>query len=272
MIPSAKSRWFTAWFAAQAHGRLRRTFGSLWLAGREHLEGALRRGPVLVVSNHSAWWDPLIVLVLTHRVTPADSYAMMDADNLRRRPFFAKIGAFGVDRSSRRDGAEAMRYARGLLDRPGRLVWIFPQGEERPLHERPLRFFGGAARIAVRAPEVTVVPVALSYGFGSTESPSVHVAVGPPLPREANAVHARTLQVEAVEAQLARIDQERSQPGAEGFEPIVLERPGWLGGVAERVLAALCRPFVPGLDPSVSPVAGALTVPREAPREARRES
>lgn len=247
MIPSAKSRWFTAWFERQAHRRLRATFGALHLGGRERLEHALTRGPVLVVSNHCAWWDPLVALVLTHRWVPADAHALMDAANLRRLPFFAKVGAFGVDRGSRRDGAEATRHAVSLLDRPGRLVWVFPQGQERPLHERPLRFWGGAASIAQRVPGVAVVPVGLAYVFGAAAAPSVLVAVGEPLVPEPTAARARRAQVEAVEAQLARVERELSQPGTQGFETLVLQRPHWREGVAERLLAALARPFVPGL-------------------------
>ena len=40
------------------------------------------------------------------------------------------------------DGASAMRYAARLLDRPRRLVWIFPQGAERPVTLRPLGRMG----------------------------------------------------------------------------------------------------------------------------------
>ena len=73
MIPEAKSRWFTAWFERQAHQRLCASFGALHLAGRERLSQALAQGPVLVVSNHCAWWDPLVALVLTRRHVPADT-------------------------------------------------------------------------------------------------------------------------------------------------------------------------------------------------------
>jgi 1-acyl-sn-glycerol-3-phosphate acyltransferase len=248
VIPSAKSRWFVAWFERQAWQRLRASVGALHLAGREHLEHALARGPVLVVSNHCAWWDPLVALVLTHRFVPADAYALMDAANLRQRPFFAKVGAFGVDRGSRRDGAAATRHAVGLLDRPGRLVWVFPQGEERPQHERPLRFFGGAASVARRVPGLSVVPVGLAYAFGATAAPSVLVAVGEPVAAEPTAAGAVRAQVHAVQAQLARIEHELARPGTQGFESHLLQRPRWLERVAERALAVLTRPLVPGLD------------------------
>jgi 1-acyl-sn-glycerol-3-phosphate acyltransferase len=247
VIPSAKSRWFVAWFERQAHRRLRASFGALHIAGRETLAQALERGPVLIVSNHSAWWDPLVALVLARRLVTADAYAMMDADNLRRLPFFAKAGGFGVDRSSRCDGAAATRHAAELLDRPRRLVWIFAQGEERPLHERPLRFLGGAAHVARRVPSATVLPVALAYAFGGSAMPSVFVAVGPEVIGERTTARARQAQVEAVEAQLARVEREQSQPGMHGFETHRLQPPRWLEGVAERALAVLVRPFVPGL-------------------------
>lgn len=252
MIPSAKSRWFTAWFTRQAHARLRATFGAIRLAGRDRLERALASGPVLVISNHTAWWDPLLALVLAQRVVSgADGYAMMDAANLRRLPFFAKVGAFGVDRDSRHDGAEATRHAVALLDRPGRLVWIFPQGQERPLHERPLRFLGGAAAVARRVSAATVLPVGLAYAFGAEAAPSAFVAVGDPVRTRGAAAADRQAQVEAVEQQLARIEREQSRPGSEAFEVIELQRPGWLGRLAERALAALTRPFVPGLAPAL---------------------
>ncbi len=247
MIPSAKSRWVTAWFERAAHRRLRASFGALHLAGGERLAHALARGPVLVVSNHCAWWDPLVALVLTRRLVPADAFALMDADNLRRLPFFAKVGAFGVDRGSRRDGAEATRYAADLLDRPGRLVWVFAQGQERPQHERPLRFMGGAASVAQRVPGLAVVPVGLAYAFGAGPAPAVLVAVGEPLAVGLTGARARQAQQAAVEAQLARVERELSQPGTQGFETHALARRPWHERVAERLLATLARPFVPGL-------------------------
>ena len=271
MIPHAKHRWFTAWFERQAHRRLRASFGALHVAGRDRLARALAQGPVLVVSNHCAWWDPLVALVLTHRLVPSDAYALMDAANLRRRPFFALAGAFGVDRGSRRDGAEAMRHAASLLDRPGRLVWMFPQAEERPQHERPLRFFGGAAGLARRVPGAAVVPVGLAYAFGATAAPAVLVAVGPPLVDAPMLASARRSQVEAVEAELARIERELSRPGTQGFETCSLAGPRRLEALAEWALATLARPFVPGLRAS-APVRALGPIRRADAREPPRDA
>ena len=84
---------------------------------------------MLVVSNHTAWWDPLVAILLSHRILNTDGFALMDAKNLRRLPCFGRVGAFGVDLDDQRDGARAIRYAAKLLIAKElsrrRLVWIF---------------------------------------------------------------------------------------------------------------------------------------------------
>lgn len=231
MIPARKRRWLRWLFRRHARARVFGTFGSIRLHGAEHLRAATPSGPVLAVANHTSWWDGMMLIMLSEQLVPVDAYVMMDAANLRRLPFFAGLGAFGVDLGSRRDGAAAVRYAATLLSEPGRVVWVFPQGEERPAHERPLRFSPGAARIASLASAPTI-PVALSYVFGAHERPDVFISIGAPL-RDADG----RAQAQAVTAELERIERELSAPGCEGFETIGRDEPrraGW----AEKLLAA----------------------------------
>ncbi|MDP9033939.1 MAG: lysophospholipid acyltransferase family protein, partial [Myxococcota bacterium] len=139
MIPAQKSLLFSRWFGWVAQRRIAGTFGAVRIRGLASVAALVAARPVLVVSNHTSWWDPLVVL-LSSRLLGANVYAMMDAKQLRALPFFARAGAFGVDLVDPRDGARAVRYAAGLLDRPGRLVWLFPQGREVPTTARPLAF------------------------------------------------------------------------------------------------------------------------------------
>ncbi|MDF1564125.1 MAG: lysophospholipid acyltransferase family protein [Deltaproteobacteria bacterium] len=239
MIPARKRRLFRAWFGRQIEGRLRRTFGALEIHGLPRLEAALAEGPVVVVSNHSAWWDALVILQLVDRILHADGHALMDAKNLRERPFFAKVGAFGVDLDDPRDGARAIRYAAGLLDGPGRLVWVFPQGRERPESARPLGFQPGAAAIARLAKGCQVVPVGLRYVFGEAEHPEIQLAVGEPLAPEREVDAGRRRQEEEVEALLGAL--ERYLDGGPAPAPetrrTLERRPDRLGALAERMLA-----------------------------------
>lgn len=125
MIPARKSPAFSRWFSGDAQRRIFRAFGAVRVGGLDDLARVAAERPVLVISNHTSWWDPLVVLYLTARVLKVDAYAMMDAKNLRALPFFGKVGAFGVNLDTPVDGARAIRYAAKLLDRAGRLVWIF---------------------------------------------------------------------------------------------------------------------------------------------------
>jgi 1-acyl-sn-glycerol-3-phosphate acyltransferase len=243
LIPARKSRWFTNFFARHAHSRIKRTFGRVLVSGLDDLRASCARGPVLVVANHTSWWDPLIALWLTNVVLRTDSYAMMDAANLRRLPFFGKVGAFGVDLADRGDGARAVRHAARLLSTPGRIVWIYPEGRERSAFD-PLELQPGSALVAriVRRAEVT--PIGVRYVFGNRERPDIWIAIGRPMPpaRDLDVEHGR--QRDGIASALAQIDSALGGSSTDGFT--ILEDssgPGVLSQFSERMLAWLVRRF-----------------------------
>lgn len=247
MIPSRKNRLFNAWFASHARSRIKATFGRVLVRGIESTRARAAEGPILVVSNHTSWWDPLVILHASTHLLRTDGHALMDAKNLRRLPFFALVGAFGVDLDHPADGLVAMRHAARLLDRPGRMLWIFPQGAERPITERPLGFREGAAQVARLARRATLIPAAIRYEMAGEELPRLYLSFGPPLPTDRDPPTGRTSQEQAVLHELDAIEAEiagRPVPGAP-FTPIHTRAPSWLATLAERTLAFMTRPFVP---------------------------
>lgn len=208
MIESMRWHWFARWLARHARKRIEGRFGLVRAAGLEVIEQAKKRGPILFVSNHTSWWDPMVTMMLAVDHFDLDGYAMMDAKNLRELGFFARAGAFGVDPNDARDGVRAIRYAAKLLDRPGRAVWIYPQGSERPIDERPLDFQPGAAAVARAVDDVSVIPIAVHYRFGGTEYPEMRIAVGEPIEVSRNLEEGRMAQSEAVENGLDRVAQD----------------------------------------------------------------
>lgn len=242
MIPSEKSPRFTRWFAAHARGRIQGTFAEARVSGRAHALAALDRGPVIAVSNHTAWWDPLVILWLTNEVMGADSYAMMNAANLRRLPFFGLVGAFGVDLDDPRDGALAMRYAAKLLSVKRRAVWIFAQGDERPISLRPLGFRRGSAEIS-RVAKAPTLPVALRYEFRGDERPTLLVAFGEALEpsRDVEALH--RAHEAAVTSLLDVIERDLQANALDDYEPLLRAGDSAMGRLAERALAWMTRPL-----------------------------
>jgi 1-acyl-sn-glycerol-3-phosphate acyltransferase len=242
VIPARKNAAFRWWFSRHARGRLRASFGAVRAEGVDLLKSALATGPALLISNHTSWWDPLVVLYLTEHVLRCDGHAMMDAVNLQRLPFFAMVGAFGVDLADASDGASAMRYAARLLNAPGRMVWVFPQGRERPVTERPLGFRPGSAEVA-RVAKCVTIPIGLRYEHRSGERPELWISIGGSMPWTKDVTAARAAHEAAVTARLDRIDAALRDGSTEGFAALE-ETPAGAGArLAERMLVALTRPW-----------------------------
>lgn len=241
MIEPAKSPWFNAWFARHARSRIRRTFGRVLVAGRADALAVVEGAPVLLVANHSTWWDALVALYVSELLLSSDGYAMMDAANLRRVPFFRRVGAFGVDVEDPASGARAIRHAARLLAEKGRTLWVFPEGRERsPFAELDLR--PGAAQIARVAKRAVVLPVGLRYVFSGTEHPDLWISIGRPLIRERDVANAVVVQRQGIERELRRIDLAiavRAPSVAEAFEAVVSREPSLFGRLAERMLVRL---------------------------------
>lgn len=245
MIPARKHRLFRWWFSGHALGRMRASFSAVRADGLDRLRATLAAGPTLIVSNHTSWWDPMVLLYLTEHVLRCDGHVLMDAVNLRKLPFFAMVGAFGVELDQPADGAGAIRYAARLLDAPNRMVWVFPQGRERPVTERPLAFRGGSAEIA-RVAKCPTVPVAFRYEHRGHERPELLMSFGEALPWVKDVAAGREAHEAAVTARLDRLDGALRDGSVESFELLEHTPVSRVGQWAERALAALTRPWAMG--------------------------
>ncbi len=117
--------------------RISRRLDGLWVSGLDEARAALAGRPLIFAANHVAWWDALLLLPLDEALGGL-GWAVMDARNLRRLPFLGWVGALPLDRSSPERSRGCLQACAALLDRPGRALWIFPQGRQRPAHLRPL--------------------------------------------------------------------------------------------------------------------------------------
>jgi 1-acyl-sn-glycerol-3-phosphate acyltransferase len=241
MIPADKSRWITRFLARDAERRIRSHFSVVRIHGLEALSSELARGPVVVVSNHTSWWDPIVLQWVCARVLhDVDAYALMDVKNLTRLPFFRKVGAFGVDLEDPTDGMRAMRYAAKLLDRPRRLVWVFPQGQEVPI-TKPLEFRSGAAVIA-RLARAPVVPAALRYEIGGEPQPHLWLSFGPVAAKGGKDCEAgRVAQESAVAVEMQRLQDAIHSANDAGFTRVHERGPSAIFRFAEAALAWLTR-------------------------------
>jgi len=169
-------------YARYGRRLLRRAFARVWVGGAPWPEGS---GPVIAFVNHSAWWDPVLALFLSHDVFRRDGYGLMEGAQLRKYPFFRRIGCFGATGEHPAEDARGLAlYAARLLQgaepgEPPRTLWIFPQGALLPARV-PLAFRSGLARFSRAVPGAVLLPVAVRYEVRSAQRPECFVRIGQP--------------------------------------------------------------------------------------------
>jgi 1-acyl-sn-glycerol-3-phosphate acyltransferase len=140
---------------------------------RAHGPGRFRipaNGPLLVIANHTAWFDPLWLAKLIPRsVTPMMTSKYYDLPILHW--LMVRVArAIRVPAGTFRREAPELAEAVTVLDRGGCLV-IFPEGFVKRREELPLRNFGqGVWRILSQRPETPVMVCWIEGGWGSYTS------------------------------------------------------------------------------------------------------
>ncbi len=104
--------------------------------------------PLLILPNHSTWWDGFFVYLFNLRFIKRPFYIMMLEEQLRKNPFFKYVGAFGITQKSISSVKAAIRYTSALLNQTKHppTVCMFPQGELLPWHQ-PVHFQPGVSSI-----------------------------------------------------------------------------------------------------------------------------
>jgi 1-acyl-sn-glycerol-3-phosphate acyltransferase len=176
MLEANKSRWAENVFAVYNRNLLRRRFDSFRVLGLELLLEN-KKAPTIIYANHSSWWDGLIAFQISRR-TKSDSFIMMEEKQLADLFVFRKLGAFSVVRENPRQAKRSIDYAVKILsEKPGRKLWIFPQGEILPNDLRPLEFYNGLSNIIKRAGNCRIINLAIKYEFLGAFKPNIFVSI-----------------------------------------------------------------------------------------------
>ncbi len=119
-----------------------------------------RTGPVLLLSNHQSFLDPIINAIGCHH---RQFYALARS-SLFANPAFGwlirSINAFPVNRGG--VDLAAMRYAIGLL-KSGHALLVYPEGTRTP--DGITKPFASGTMLLVRRARPVVVPVAIAGAF-----------------------------------------------------------------------------------------------------------
>lgn len=139
-------------------------------------------GPLLLYTNHPAWWDPLIAHFLNRQLfAPRQFYAPIDAAALQQYRVFGKLGFFGVELGTTSGAAEFLRTSMAILESPHTALWITPEGRFADPRDHAAPLMPGLAHLCTKLTAGAVIPLALEYVFWQERLPLCLVKFGEPL-------------------------------------------------------------------------------------------
>lgn len=145
MKPARHTGWAHIVFRPYLHHLVRCSFHSVQVLGE--LPPFSEDRSVLLLPNHSTWWDGFIIYLINDLVWQKKPFVMMEEKQLDRFPFFNRLGAYSVRPGDREDVEKTLAYSARLLENPRHLLFLFPQGKLLPWHQRPLTFKAGFSHI-----------------------------------------------------------------------------------------------------------------------------
>ena len=131
--------------------------------------------PILLIANHFSFWDSLIIFCVNERLFKKKAHVMVLEDTMRKDRFLKYGGAFSVGKKPR-DVIKSLNYAVGLLNDPGNLVLMFPQGKLYPNFVEQVHFKRGVLNIIQKTnPNVQLVFAATFVQYFKHKKPTATV-------------------------------------------------------------------------------------------------
>jgi 1-acyl-sn-glycerol-3-phosphate acyltransferase len=160
---------------------MKRRLAGVHVAGLEGAASLPGEEPLLLVANHTSWYDGFLLREVHRRVRPtAPLRTLMLDSELRKAPVLRWIGGTGFDPDRPVTLRSALRELKALR-RSGVAISFFPQGRIYPATRRPLGFRPGVSLLARTLAPLHVVPVAIHLEMGTRTRPTAWILAGSPV-------------------------------------------------------------------------------------------
>lgn len=130
---------------------------------------------VLLLQNHFSYYDGYWSMFLCQKVFHRQFHVMMLEEELKKRMFLTRCGAFSVHKNSR-ELIESIQYAKALLQNPENVVTIYPSGEIISQHQQGFSFQQGFARL-IGNENIHIAFAVVLTDYFSEVRPEIHIYV-----------------------------------------------------------------------------------------------
>jgi 1-acyl-sn-glycerol-3-phosphate acyltransferase len=177
MIKANPTRWAKFIFHIYVMRLMKRHFHAFHLLG--NLPQPDSELPLLLIPNHSTWWDGFFVYLLNEEILKREIYLMMLDRQLAKYKFFARIGAFGITPGDKENVQESLNYTVALLQKKNVMITMFPQGILLPWGKRPLNYKKGIESIIqLHNKPINILPLAIRAEYGGEQRAEVFFQFG----------------------------------------------------------------------------------------------
>jgi len=105
-----------------------------------------RYKPILLLSNHTSWWDGFWSMVLNIKIFKRKFHFLMLEEQLKRHIYFNYAGGYSIKKKSK-DLIKSLKYTAELLKEKNNLVLFFPQGSIQSQYKNQIKFQSGLKKI-----------------------------------------------------------------------------------------------------------------------------
>lgn len=173
MIKASHHRVIYPLFCHLTRWLIKKHFHSTQLVGSFHDRGL----PLLVLANHTSWWDGFWILHHNLKRWHRRFFFMMLEEQLQKHWYFRFTGGFSVKRNSR-STFDSIQYAAEILNDSRNLLLLFPQGQLHSIYDRDFEFQSGTSQIIHRCKnEIEILMVANLVDYYAHQRPTLYTYI-----------------------------------------------------------------------------------------------
>lgn len=143
---------------------------------------SIRPLPLVLIPNHSSWWDGFIIHMLNRKVLKRTTYLMMLEEQLAKNRLFAQVGAYSINPKSVTGVMETLNYTVDLINNgSNRMIVFFPQGKLQPWSVRPLGYKRGLEYLQKKCRNFQILQLGIKLEFLNEQRPQIFIKFGMPM-------------------------------------------------------------------------------------------
>jgi 1-acyl-sn-glycerol-3-phosphate acyltransferase len=160
---------------------LRTRLAGIHVGGLPTLEQLDPSLPLLLVANHTSWFDGFLLREVHRSLRPAGPlHTIMLERELRGRPILRMLGGMGFDPERPATFRKVLRGLERMPTHPAPpTISFFPQGKIFPSFRNPLGFHGGVELLARHLGASHILPVGIHLEGGNRTRPRAFLSAGP---------------------------------------------------------------------------------------------